>query len=385
MADEDSKQALSLTDYKPLKTEIEVQDTGSRRGRQLAPENASQAMNFAQLMSRADKAIPEHLRNNVGMCLAVTLDAMSFGFNPIALARSSYAVGNALSYEAKVYAAALNTSGYLRTRPKISYRGEISGTHKVRAKDGTRDAPGGDLVCTISAYIIGEEDLKVWDSPKLSEIQTKNSPLWYSDPKLQLYYYTLRAWARVYLPEVMLGVQTRDEIDDAEDPVIDVGGEEQAPKQTLIDRVRAKRAEAAKENDTSIISGALSSDAPKSDVVDVVAEDVKAADEDVRTEQVESENTKEAQKEPEPASASVDSQPEQEQPAADKTPKTVLADLKSKIGDVGTIDGLEQTHKDWLWTITDFSKEEQFDLQAEADLLVAKRRVAIRKALREKK
>lgn len=385
MSEIDPKQALAITDYKPLKNEIAIQGAGSGRGRQLAPENATQAMTFAQMMARADKAIPEHLRNNVGMCLAVTLDAMSFGFNPIALARGSYAVGNTLSYEAKVYAAALNTSGYLRTRPKISYTGEVSGMHKVKAKEGTRDAPSGDLVCTISAFIVGEEEIKEWSSPKLSEITTKNSPLWYSDPKLQLYYYTMRAWARIHLPEVMLGVQTRDEVDDM-GPVIDNASEPEAPKQTLIDRVKARRAEAAEPTDVGTIAEAFAVEPAAAEHVETVDFVDVAPEESAPAETAPAAET-EPVAETQEVAVTEDPLPEaaQETAPAARTIKDAIADIKKKSGEAESVDDLDKTHADWLWTITEFTKEEQFDLQAEGDLIVAKRRVAIRKGMREKK
>ena len=47
---------------------------------------------------------------------------------------------------------------------------------------------------------------------KIKTIKTRNSPLWTQDPEQQLAYYTKRAWARLYCPEVLLGVYAEDEV-----------------------------------------------------------------------------------------------------------------------------------------------------------------------------
>ncbi len=47
-----------------------------------------------------------------------------------------------------------------------------------------------------------------------STITVKNSPLWKVNVELQLAYHTTRSWARLYAPEVLLGIYTPDEVAD---------------------------------------------------------------------------------------------------------------------------------------------------------------------------
>ena len=47
----------------------------------------------------------------------------------------------------------------------------------------------------------------------LSGVVTCNSPLWVSNPKQQIAYLGVKYWARLYCPEVILGVYSPDEVE----------------------------------------------------------------------------------------------------------------------------------------------------------------------------
>lgn len=384
MTDETGQQ-LAPIEGKPLKNEIAMQPT-ARGGRQLAPENASQAMVFAQMMARSMQAVPDRFRDNPGLCLGVTMDAMTFGFNPFALARSAYIVSGAIGYEAKAYVAALNASGFLKSRLKFSYTGEIKGTHEVRAKDGKRTVPAGTLKCKIVGEVHGEDEPLEWETPELGQIEQKGSPLWSSDPKLQLYYYGVRAWARVYLPEVMMGIQTRDEIEDIGETALPPAP---APKPTLIERVKERRAASEKNPDAATIEGSLpAAQAP----VDVEAGPVEANAETVETDSpppVKRVGRKKAAPAPDPEPAKEASEPEApaeeiqppapaaEEPGRPKTTEEALDMLRVSVSEKSNREDVETAKLDWMLLITHFTREEQFDLQAAADEIVARRRLAI--------
>ncbi len=378
MTDEPSQQ-LAPIEGKPLKNEIAMQPN-ARGGRQLAPENASQAMVFAQMMSRSMQAVPDRFRDNPGLCLGVTMDAMTFGFNPFALARSAYIVSGAIGYEAKAYVAALNASGFLKNRLKFFYSGEVKGTHEVRAKDGKRTVPAGTLKCKIIGEVHGEDAPLEWETPELGHIEQKGSPLWSSDPKLQLYYYGVRAWARVYLPEVMMGIQTRDEIEDIGESALPP-----APKQTLIERVKERRAASDKNPDTQTVEESLpAAEAP----VEVEAEPVEAdaaMPEEAAPAPAKTRTRKKAAK-PEEAKAAPSAEVVTEEPAPSapaeesgrpKTTEEALDLLKVSVAEKNTREEVETAKLDWMLLITEFTRDEQFDLQAAADEIVARRRLAI--------
>lgn len=168
-------------------------------GGNLAPQNLGDIVRFAEVMARADIAIPKHLRDNPGACLAVCMQAFKWEMDPFSVAQKSYKVGDQMAYEAQLIAAVINTRAGLKRRPKIEY-----------------DGAGPDRRCIVT-FDAMDGSTHVYESPRFAAITTKNSPLWKSDPDQQLGYYSVRAGARRHFPEVILGVYDRDEIEGARD------------------------------------------------------------------------------------------------------------------------------------------------------------------------
>ncbi len=54
-----------------------------------------------------------------------------------------------------------------------------------------------------------------YTSPKFVTINPKNSPLWKNDPDQQLFYFSVRSFARRHFPDVMMGIYTVDEMLDS--------------------------------------------------------------------------------------------------------------------------------------------------------------------------
>lgn len=172
--------------------------TGSA-GAKIAPQNLAEVVKFAEVMCRADIALPKHLRGNAGACMAVALQALEWQLSPFAVASKSYAVNGAIAYEAQLIAAVVNTRSGIKGRLRYSY-------------DGT----GNDLTCTVTGILDDEECS--YTTPTIGSITTKNSPLWKSDPQQQLGYFAARSWARRHCPEVILGVYDRDEAEQFRGP-----------------------------------------------------------------------------------------------------------------------------------------------------------------------
>lgn len=172
--------------------------TGST-GAKIAPQNLGEVVKFAEVMCRADIALPQHLRGNAGACMAVAMQALEWQMSPFAVASKSYAVGGRIAYEAQLIAAVVNTRSGIKGRLRYSYEGE-----------------GQSLTCTVTGTLDGDEC--VYTSPPMGSITTKNSPLWKSDPQQQLGYFAARSWARRHCPEVILGVYDRDEAEEFRGP-----------------------------------------------------------------------------------------------------------------------------------------------------------------------
>lgn len=188
-------------------------------GAKIAPQNLSEVVKFAEVMCRADIALPQHLRGNAGACMAVSLQALDWQMNPFAVASKSYAVGGRIAYEAQLIVAVVNTRSGIEGRIKYRFEGE-----------------GAERVCIAIGKLDGEE-LEV-RSPKYKDITPKNSPLWKSDPDQQQCYYTGRSWARRYTPEVILGVYDRDELEEHRGPD---SAKDITPKSSLSDRLALAR------------------------------------------------------------------------------------------------------------------------------------------------
>ena len=162
----------------------------------IAPTNMSELMEFAKLMCVSGECIPKAFRDKPGACLAIALQAFRTGADPFAVANKAYLVNDRVAYEAQYIHAVINTSGLLKKRLRASYEGE-----------------GQTLRCTVRGEIHGEDEPFEYRSPPVAAIPVKNSPLWKGDPEQQLFYYASRAWARRYAPEVILGMDTGEDIE----------------------------------------------------------------------------------------------------------------------------------------------------------------------------
>lgn len=191
--------------------------TGSA-GAKIAPQNLAEVVKFAEVMCRADIALPKHLRGNAGACMAVALQALEWQLSPFAVASKSYAVNGAIAYEAQLIAAVVNTRSGIKGRLRYRY-----------------DGSGNDLTCTVTG-ILDDQECE-YTTPPIGSITTKNSPLWKSDPQQQLGYFAARSWARRHCPEVILGVYDRDEAEQFRGPE---NAKDVTP--SVMDRLKAQKA-----------------------------------------------------------------------------------------------------------------------------------------------
>ena len=161
----------------------------------LIPDSFGQLMEFSKLMATTT-AVPPHLRGKPGDCLAVAMQAMRWGMDPFAVAAKSYFVNDRLAYEAQLVNAVLYARAPLEGRLKIDFKGV-----------------GDALVCHVTGKLVDDPNPHTVEQ-EIKTITTRNSPLWKQAPRQQLGYFTTRMWARLYAPEVLLGVYTREELEE---------------------------------------------------------------------------------------------------------------------------------------------------------------------------
>jgi len=202
-------------------------------------ESLGEAVRFSDLMARADVMLPAHLRMKPALCLAVTMRAIHWKFDPFALAGETYQAkdGGQIGYQAKVFVAALrNVRG---VRLKFRYEGNFTFTDKaVTSAKGNQIAPRGavgDLRCIAYATVDGE--VLEYETPTLDQIAVKNSPGWHNTPRDQLAYFAGRGWVRMFDPGVMMGAYSDDEVESMT-PIRDVTPPE--PKRDTFAAIAAK-------------------------------------------------------------------------------------------------------------------------------------------------
>jgi hypothetical protein len=153
---------------------------------------------IATAMSKAS-LIPEHLKSggeaqSAANCFLVVNQALRWGFDPFAVAPSTYSIGGKLGYEGKLIAAVVNASGKLVGPLQYEHAGK-----------------GDDMEVTVTGTLKGE------DKPRTVKVKVRdartNNKMWNTDPEQKLCYNGAIKWARRHAPELVMGVMSEDDAD----------------------------------------------------------------------------------------------------------------------------------------------------------------------------
>lgn len=175
----------------------------------LSGDSMEKMLKFSQMMATSKITIPKHLQGNAGDCFAIVMQAMQWGMNPFAVAQKTHLVNGVLGYEAQLVNAVINSRAPITTRLNYEWFGDWS---KVNGKTSNSD----DIGVIVSATMKGETEPRTL-SISMAQVGTvRNSPLWVNDPRQQLAYLATKRWSRLYCPDVILGVYTADEFEDAQ-------------------------------------------------------------------------------------------------------------------------------------------------------------------------
>lgn len=187
-------------------------------------------MGLADVMAKGTVMVPDHLRGKQSDCLAIVMQAARWGMDPFAVAQKTHLVNGTLGYEAQLVNALVSSSNATSSRFKYEYAGDWSKCTRSRETTVQKPAKGGGtyaktrrvrawsdadeegLSVRVGAVLAGEAEI-TWGQPVyLSGVVVRNSPLWVTKPDQQIAYLAVKYWARLYCPEVILGVYTHDEI-----------------------------------------------------------------------------------------------------------------------------------------------------------------------------
>ncbi|EPC3543544.1 RecT family recombinase [Aeromonas hydrophila] len=181
---------------------------------------------MATMMASGMATVPSHLRGNQPDCFAICLQAIQWGMNPFPVAQKTHLVKGVLGYEAQLVNAVVVNSGAIKGRFDYEFFGpweQVIGKFKVNRKE----KDGESIEYRIPNWSFSDEkDCGVRVTATLSsgcvravtlllqQARTRNSTLWADDPKQQLAYLGVKRWARLYTPDVILGVYSVDELEE---------------------------------------------------------------------------------------------------------------------------------------------------------------------------
>lgn len=185
-------------------------------------------MKMAEILAKGKVTVPAHLQNNIGDCMAIVLQAAQWNMDPFAVAQKTHLVSGKLGYEAQLVNAVVITRAPVTGRPQYEWFGDWS---RVIGKFKEKTSQKGD-VYRVPGWNMEDENglgVRVWMTMKgeteprvldllLTQATVRNSTLWAGDPKQQLAYLAIKRWARLYCPDVLLGVYSADELDAPEPP-----------------------------------------------------------------------------------------------------------------------------------------------------------------------
>ncbi|NQS80590.1 RecT family recombinase [Pantoea agglomerans] len=177
-----------------------------------SPSGLQKLQAFAEVMAQGKATVPAHLSGKPADCLAIALQAAQWGMNPYAVAQKTHLVNGTLGYEAQLVNAVITSSTAVQGRFKYEYGGDWE-NFKPGAANASNER---GLSVRVGAVLKGETEI-TWGEPLYMEyVTTRNSPLWKTAPKQQLAYLAVKYWARLYCPDVILGVYTPDEFEPAQ-------------------------------------------------------------------------------------------------------------------------------------------------------------------------
>ena len=200
-------------------------------------------MRLADFMAKGRTTIPDHFKGSPADCAAVIMQAIQWRMNPYAVAQKTHIVNGTLGYEAQLVNSAIQSSGVTVDRFAYEWFGpweNIIGKSKVidkpaQGKYGDKDykkayqyrVPDYDMNAETGLGVRVSATLKGERAPRVLELllvqaSVRNSPLWATDPKQQLAYLAVKRWARLYSPDVILGVYSNDELEDFSPGMVDV-------------------------------------------------------------------------------------------------------------------------------------------------------------------
>lgn len=171
----------------------------------LRPANLEEAWRYATALSRT-AFVPDTYRGKPEDCLIAIDTAMRLNVAPLMLLQNTYIVHGRPGMEAKLVVALTNNSGLFTDPLEYEVEGDdpFASGYRVRAY-ATRSSTGKQL---FGPWID-------WKTVKGEGWDGKQGSKWKTMPGLMFVYRAAAWFARMHCPEVLMGMQTTEELHDA--------------------------------------------------------------------------------------------------------------------------------------------------------------------------
>lgn len=167
-------------------------------------------------MSEAEGIIGKHLIGKPSACMAILSRSITWNLDPFAVAQATYEVKGKVGYEGKLVQAILENSGAIQGRISYTFFGDwdklrgkfkmvASGSEGKKPQQEWKDDDEIGLGLKVSAQVKGETEPRS-EEFFLSEMQPRNSTLWILRPKQQMIYASVRAFANIACPGIIMGI-----------------------------------------------------------------------------------------------------------------------------------------------------------------------------------
>lgn len=196
-----------------VKTELQRAEAQAEIDRIAAKENASvvfrddgtiQSANLGGIqrlgaMYAGSSLVPGHFQGNIANCSIGVQLAIRLKMDVMTVLQGIYIVKGRTGFEAKFGIALLNASGNIKGRVRFNLTGE--GKTRQCEASATDKETGDTYIQTVTMKMAESEG---W---------TKN-PKWQTLPDLMLQYRSAMFLIRLHFPEVLMGMQSKEELDD---------------------------------------------------------------------------------------------------------------------------------------------------------------------------
>lgn len=190
-------------------TAIEKQEkaTLAMTSRGLTPSTLDEAWRYATALSRTS-FVPEAYRGKPDDCLIAIDTAMRLNVAPLMLLQNSYIVHGRPGMEAKLVIALVNNSGGFTDPLEYEVEGDDPAEKSYRVRAFATRASTGKVL--YGPWI-------TWSIVKAEGWDGKSGSKWKTMPGLMFAYRAAAWFARIHCPEVLMGMQTVDELEDTGD------------------------------------------------------------------------------------------------------------------------------------------------------------------------